>query len=271
MRLFWHYSINFGDLLSVYLLSKFTGVDIDDIKYANHNDYLHKYIITGSILSIDNISNATIFGAGFAFYNNYFTAQDTVIKGVRGNMSFTKIKEELESNIGNKNVTIDPDVVIGEPSLCLPHFFPCLNTQEFELGLIPHIVDYERCVAMYGMEKGVCVIDLRQALNESIRQCVERVCTEISRCKKTASSSLHGMITSVAYGIPTEWLKFSTKIIGDDFKFHDFIDSVDFVSYAYPVHVDLNYPIELMHKYHRGVLNCKIDVNAILQAGKEII
>jgi hypothetical protein len=52
------------------------------------------------------------------------------------------------------------------------------------------------------------------------------IAKQITKCRSTISSSLHGVICSHAYGIPSAWVKFSNIIIGDDIKYKDHYASV---------------------------------------------
>jgi len=56
---------------------------------------------------------------------------------------------------------------------------------------------------------------------------VETVIDNIRKCKKTLSSSLHGIIMSHAYGINCAWIKFSNYVFGDDVKFLDYSYSLN--------------------------------------------
>jgi len=42
------------------------------------------------------------------------------------------------------------------------------------------------------------------------------------KCRKIVSSSLHGIIIAETFGIPTAWLRCSDKIVGGEFKYHDY-------------------------------------------------
>ena len=53
------------------------------------------------------------------------------------------------------------------------------------------------------------------------------VIDQICGCDIIASSSLHGLIVAVAYGIPFVWTE-SKHLIGGHFKFHDFFQSLGF-------------------------------------------
>ena len=62
---------------------------------------------------------------------------------------------------------------------------------------------------------------------------IQKFVNEISKCEKIYSSSLHGIIFSLAYDIPTIWIQLTNKLVGNDFKFHDFFESLDIYDY-YP-------------------------------------
>jgi pyruvyltransferase len=205
LNLYWHRSINFGDMLSPYLLAKFKGVNINEINFVEPNDECEKYIITGSIISDPLIKNAIIFGAGFVNHSDEFTGINCTIKGVRGNKTF----EKLGSPEG---------VVIGEPSLCLPYFFNPKPVKKYKSGITPHICDLKeiKYIDHY--------IDLRMGEDETITETIERVIYQINECEMIYSSSLHGLIVAAAYGIPYRYY-YSPSLVGDGFKFTDFMDT----------------------------------------------
>jgi pyruvyltransferase len=270
-KLFWYKSTNFGDMLSPYLLAKMQNVSIDEIDYVGHNDLDPKWIITGSVLSCERIESAIIFGAGFVYSNNYFTANNTIVAGVRGRMTLDKIFSEKDKH-GNKNVTVVTNVVIGEPSLLLPLYYTPVCEKKYRLGIIPHLFDYERAKELYSDQQDVLVISLGQPQGVSLSDFIESVIYQINQCEATISSSLHGLIVSVAYGIPTDWCEFfSDSLIGDRFKFYDFIDSIGNVQegngYMKPIDlISEKISVGEIMSMHRGLRNEKVSVNTILQS-----
>jgi len=56
---------------------------------------------------------------------------------------------------------------------------------------------------------------------------VQKFIDSINECENVLSSSLHGMIIADAFRIPSARVSFSDKIVGGDFKFHDYCLSVN--------------------------------------------
>ena len=266
VNLFWHKSANFGDALSPYLLSKFCKLPINAIKYQPYDAKPLKYILTGSLLMCDGITNAIIFGAGFVDTKDTFRAFNVKIKGVRGKRTLKKILEHHEEKIEGK-------VVIGEPSLCLPHFYKphtwggiYAHPKKYKLGIIPHWVDYDRAKELYGKEKDTIIINMIQRKTESITSLIQRVIRQICQCEATISTALHGLIVSVAYNIPTDWCEFSKgRIIGDGFKYYDFLESITDIgegsNIIKPIDITENkIELDALMKNHRKLKNEKISV-----------
>jgi hypothetical protein len=97
-------------------------------------------------------------------------------------------------------------------------------------------VDYKRCRAFYEGEADIIVIDILSG--------VEAVVDLMVQCECTASSSLHGLICSHAYGISSGWIRFSDDIAGGYFKYHDYYQSVGIMEPLEPRWVTEKIPVE---------------------------
>lgn len=203
-NLYWHRSINFGDMISPYLLTKLKG----DAIYSEPDSEDHKYVLTGSILSV-NIKNATIFGAGFVSEDEKFIGENVTVKAVRGVWSLDKISKQVDIS----------NILLGDPGLLLPYYYKPNVIKKYKLGITPHIMDYERT-----KDSSKQVIDLRMGENETISEAVERVIYQINECESILSSSLHGLVVATAYGIPATYF-YSDSLVGDGFKFKDFLET----------------------------------------------
>ncbi len=56
---------------------------------------------------------------------------------------------------------------------------------------------------------------------------VAEVLNTIQKCENILSSSLHGLIIGMSYGIPSQRFVFSDRIYGDGIKYQDFFQSVN--------------------------------------------
>ena len=91
------------------------------------------------------------------------------------------------------------------------------------MGIIPHYIDYKYISDTFKDIPGILVIDINRQ--------VEPVCDDIVSCDAIISSSLHGIITSHAYNVPTAWMSVSshttTALGGGHFKYLDYYLSRD--------------------------------------------
>lgn len=198
----WCLSNNVGDLLTPYIIEK-----LSDSKciYALPNSDVKKYMVVGTILNWD-IKNTVTWGTGIG--NRHDVIQPKNIKSVRGRISLTRMKE--------CGLPID-GISVGDPGLILPYIYNKKVDALYEVAIIPHYVDLEYVISHYS--------DKYKIINPL--DTVENVIDQILECKSIISSSLHGLIISEAYSIPTQWVKFSDNLGGDGTKFLDHYSAIN--------------------------------------------
>lgn len=209
-KLFWWRGkdYNFGDEITPWLFKKMCNIS----QPSPCNIKLSKEPVLLAVGSIMRLSShkTSVWGSGIRNIDQSDFTKSKKYHAVRGR--FTR-KQLL-------NLGYECPEVYGDPGLLLPRYYNPTIPKKFKLGIIPHVSEYVDIKNKYSKFKEVLVIDL--ATNN-----IEKVVNEILSCKTTVSTSLHGIITSVAYGIPTRWLKYSDRITGDDIKFYDFFSSID--------------------------------------------
>lgn len=197
---------NFGDEITPWLFKKMFDVNIE--KPCNPKDE-NVLLGVGSIMRLAN-KNTEVWGSGIRNIDQGDFKGAKKFHAVRGPFTQKRLHE-----LGMKC----PDV-FGDPGLLLPiYYFPKVEPK-YELGIVPHLVDQEIIAEKFGKFDNVKIIDLND-------KDIENVVDQFLECKNIVSTSLHGLITAVAYGIPTKWLRASDSINGDDIKFYDFWASLD--------------------------------------------
>lgn len=199
---------NYGDALGPYIVSKLSGKAVKRFvpkKYSS-NIFFKRYFTVGSILkTVDN--NSVVWGSGIKKRN--VKVKKAKFLAVRGPLSRGRLIE----------LGYQVPEIYGDPALLLPDLIPNKESKIYELGIIPHYVDYEEVKIKFPKSTNYKVIDL-------ITDDVEKTTKQILQCKNVVSSSLHGVIVAQAYGIPALWVKFSNKVTGDNVKFYDYFESV---------------------------------------------
>lgn len=199
---------NYGDLLSTFIVKKLSNKLVFHVKHPKMRRYsfLKVYTCIGS--KIRTVSeNTIVYGSGIISENEKFLKAKFI--SVRGPRTIKRIIE-LGYNTTN---------IIGDPALLMPKFHKQKVDKKYDVGIIPHYVDYEFTLNLFSQNPKIKVIDM-------LTNDVIKTTNEILECRITYSSSLHGIIISHAYNIPCIWIKISNKLSGDNIKFYDYFESV---------------------------------------------
>lgn len=206
---------NYGDLLSPYIVAQTSG---KTVKFYNAPKKQKKWFQPHFIMAIGSIMSyaskkAHIWGSGII-------SRKDLVKGgrfyaVRGPLSRKRILE-----LGHSC----PEVY-GDPALLLPKYYNNITEKKYDIGIIPHYVDFKQINYDIGDNDTVHIIDLMTDNHF-------KTTDEIVQSERVVSSSLHGVIVAHAYGIPAIWVRFSDKLSGDNVKFEDYFLSVGIEPYT---------------------------------------
>lgn len=216
---------NYGDLLSKYLVEKISGREVKWIHPKKQSWFkLNKkhLVAIGSVLP-HVTKDSIVWGSGIIDKDRYIEKAD--FRAVRGPET-RKCLLELGYNC--------PEIY-GDPAILLPLYFNPAIKKKYKLGVIPHYNDLASAKELFKDKRDILLIDL-------MTMDVEEVTKQILSCERTISTSLHGIIVSHAYNIPSIWIEFSDKIFGDGIKYHDYLASVDLPNYS-PLYIDSSIPL----------------------------
>jgi len=206
---------NFGDWTTSYIYEKITQKKPIWNNLKNSSD--PTYFGSGSIMVLcKHWKNIVIWGSGIIDSKDTFQ-KPTKVLCVRGPLTRKRFLE----------LGYDCPEIYGDISLLLPRFYQPKSSKKYKVGIIPHFVDFDLCQKIFSDLKNVKIIDTCQD--------VEEVIDEIHECEMTISSSLHGIIVSHAYNIPSCWTKFSDNLAGDGVKFLDYYYSINLNQVKTPI------------------------------------
>lgn len=196
---------NWGDDINYWFLKELIESPIrlyneSPLAFRFHSD---NYLVIGSTINLLLKPNSIIWGAGCISDKIALSCIPKKVLAVRG---------PLTSAYLNKNGIECPNI-FGDPALLLRNYYHPKVNKKFKLGLIHHVNDISfklNGASLISMSEYSDWLDVIDRINE---------------CEFIASSSLHGLIISEAYGIPNVWTQSST-LLGGHFKFHDFFQSL---------------------------------------------
>lgn len=194
---------NFGDALTPWIIRRLVGWHPT---FVRPEDPRHKYFVTGSIMSYAG-AHCTVWGCGIMNRNDYVSPAAKLL-AVRGPLTRARAIE----------CGAECPEVYGDPALLLPRLYRQQSEKRHLVGVMPHFSDLPRLAAAWRPSDELLLIDPQNP--------VEKVIDQLASCELVASSSLHGIIASHAYGVPAVWLKFRDLACGDDSKFYDYFYSI---------------------------------------------
>ncbi len=190
---------NFGDALTPWLIRRIYG---RSPVFVFPIDPKPKYFVTGSLMNYAG-PNCIIWGAGIMSRRDVISPRSSIL-GVRGPLTLKRANE----------CGVECPDVCGDPALLLPRLYRPQVQKKQGIGIIPHFSDMPRLAVVWRPSSELHLIDIQSP--------IEVVIDQITRCEWVASSSLHGIIVSHAYGIKAAWLKFRNLPSGDGSKFLDY-------------------------------------------------
>lgn len=214
VRCYWYRGShpNFGDELAPYLIRKVAGLSprcrLPDRPADPRRLTEPVFLSAGSILRLCG-PNSVVWGSGIRDIDQEVQPAKRFV-AVRGPLTRRRLLQ----------LGYDCPERFGDPGLLLPRYYRPDVSPRYALGIIPHQIDYDRLARMYAREDDVLVVDVRTTD-------IEGLIRQVLSCASTVSSALHGLVVSAAYGIPTRWLRVSTRITGDGSKYYDFFASLD--------------------------------------------
>jgi hypothetical protein len=188
---------NFGDDLTQWLLPRYGVVPV------HRRSAEARLAGVGSILeSLPPDFDGAVWGSGLMHDRPYPLPKAKVL-AVRGHLT----RERIDAPEG---------VAVGDPGLLVARRVrrPALR---WDVGLIPH-ADHRSHAAFLALAETpglrVRVIDVHRTAWRTVR--------EIGACAVVLTTSLHGLVTADAFGIPAVWTSLEPPLSGGAFKFLDY-------------------------------------------------
>lgn len=194
---------NWGDFLNQTLIEK---LSCKSVNWVDFGDPSEKMMAIGSILSFST-PFTTVWGSGFLRSSEYLTYIPKSVIAVRGPLSSKILKEK-------HNISCN---LYGDPAYLYSEFYNPDFSKKYKLGIIPHYID----LPLFNGTLPDCKII-------NILDPIDKVIDEVLQCESIISSSLHGLIIAHMYKIPFRWVEFSKNVVGDGFKFKDWMESCRF-------------------------------------------
>ena len=241
---------NIGDDLNIDFLEVLFAKKIIKQEFAL---FQHKktYSFIGSILEYVCKQNesVTVWGTGFKYSSNNLCDKDI------SKNKYLAVRGPLTRDIVLKSGGSCP-AIYGDPGILISRYIKVERKIKYKFGIIPHKSELKSYnVKLLARDPNVLLLDLAHYV--SLKDFLE----QLNSCECILSSSLHGLIFADSYNIPNLWVRFSPKVDGDGFKYHDYYEGVKKTAQC----IDISTEID-MKKIENEILKwqpIKVDENFI--------
>ena len=197
---------NVGDLLNPYMIPKLTGREI----VRAQSDVRNHIRAVGSVLGSAS-ERSFIWGSGSIDGTPPRKSVDPArIFALRGEKTLALCRDRFG---------LEKRVPLGDPAILMPQLYDPDVVKRHRVGLVPHFLDFDFVSGIAAGMDGVTVLDVRQEPEPFVDQ--------LKACEFVMSSSLHGLILANAYRVPNMWVKFTSELMGDQWKFEDYFTTTD--------------------------------------------
>lgn len=190
---------NWGDDINPWLFEKLSGRKPAYCPHASRP----RLLMAGSILELAGPFD-TCWGSGFIRGNQKKHPALGYARAVRGPLS----ARILEAH------GLPTTTTFGDPGLLVADLITLNRTKKYKNAVIPHFYDEDEGFTL-SKEIGAELVKVSQGIMEFIQK--------VAAAEIVLSSSLHGLICAESLGIPAVWVKFSDRLEGGEFKFHDYL------------------------------------------------
>ena len=198
--------MNFGDMFSKDIVEYVSGAEAEHVK----TDRPDKLLAVGSILNHETLSSGgVVWGSGTMDPSDIVYNPKVRFCAVRGPLTRKALIDK-----GYKVPS-----VYGDPVLLLPRIYNPQIPKTHKLGIILHWRHRE----LLKIHPSVKYIDILRKPEDKFK-----FIDDILSCERILSTSLHGLIVSDAYGVPSKYCTVSnSKLEGKEhFKFNDYFESI---------------------------------------------
>lgn len=194
----WRGVPNFGDRLTDFLLDQL------DVRHESARPADADLVMVGSILEhLPPRWNGTVLGAGKLHGDTCIDLKHANVVALRGHLTAERVSG------------LDRSYALGDPGLLVSDFVR-QTASRYDLGIVPHWSDTE-LAQRYPYAH---VIDVRGKVWDTV--------SEIAKCRRIISSSLHGLIVADSFGIPRQAELFArAEHEGGEFKYLDYASVFD--------------------------------------------